>query len=186
MKALPGCSMVQEGSVQYKEAYKKKRVLKEFKKKCFIQTSKSPWSSILIQRYRRKAKQNKYFLNLWATQAPATSKALTPPFPGSSLLAGSPKFPPSSYYIQATKNHLIQVSFWYQSPSPHRKMSLKLEPLLSFWQLIQNTYCPHLLVCFVLTTPAKQKLLCKWIPLCALLIHLVKPAPELRLFLLSL
>lgn len=30
MKALPGCTMVQEGPVQSKEAYKKKRVLKEF------------------------------------------------------------------------------------------------------------------------------------------------------------
>jgi hypothetical protein len=58
--------MVQEGPVQCKEAYKKKRVLKEFFKTKFYPNQQVSLILDPCQRYRRKAKQNKYFLNLWA------------------------------------------------------------------------------------------------------------------------
>lgn len=79
---------------------------------------------------------------------------------------------------------ILIISVPFSSPQNVSWIRTPFKPFNN-WSQILN--CSRLLVCFVLTTlPAKQKLLCKWIPLCTLLIHLVKPAQEFWLVLLSL
>lgn len=89
-----------------------------------------------------KAKQNKYWI-LWTRWQPSGSLVRPDGIPLQSFMLTSscsppppswacPRLPPSFYYIQACKNYLVQVAFWfYRSPSPHHKMSLELEPLLN-------------------------------------------------------